>query len=231
MCTGLQIDASVTASAARNGLPGSFCGLSAGASALQAAVGAPNQPAGQAAPRTWGRTWGDRWMDPLWDARSEVSHSDAEGSASSTEGRPIGVRSERVVEQTTATPPAKRPRTQRVPFNAEMDHRLKQLVIRASISSDRPQDLPWSQIAIEFTMSLSIPKDAKQCRERCVTPCVVPPCPRPPNPSPPLNRLPRCHRTPRNTETEAVAPSPFCLYSLTSTPWHRGRARAGGTTT
>ena len=121
-------------------------------------------------------------------------------------------------------PPPNKPRAQRVLslyFNEKMDQVLTQLVDLYS------PDLPWTQIATDFTRILSIEKSGKQCRERCVTPCVVPPPapPRPSRPPSPQPSLPLPPHTPQHRK--AVAPPPLCLYSLTST----GRARAGGTAT
>ena len=174
----------------------------------------------------------ERSTEDSSDDLSQPPDSDAGGSASSIETRrgasahlsSIGT-SRRADNRNTCNQPHRHPAPQpnkppRVLFNAKMDQFLKQRVeteLRAGISPD------WTQIATDFTQTLSIEKNAKQCRERCVTPCVVPPPARPrPRPFSPQPSLPLPPHTPQHRK--AVAPPPLCLYSLTST----GRARAGG---
>ena len=179
MCTGppqeRYLDASVTASAARIGLSGLLGRPFAGALALPAAVGAPNQPAGQTAHRAGG----DR-MDHLQDARSEASHSDAEGSVSTTGGRcetsaylsSIGT-SCRAGNRKTArnhpyrspaqphTPPQRRRQQSSIPWKEEEDQRLAKLV-----AFHNPKGINWTEVARALTSDGHIDRSGKQCRER-----------------------------------------------------------------
>ena len=182
MCTGLRtanpaqpckgLDASTTASAARNGLQGLSGSLPAGASAVPATVCAPNQWAGQAAHRVGG----DFRVDHFEDARSEASLSDAEGSASSTEGRmsrqagnhttarnqrgPCG--NHRPPSRPMPAPPKEMRRKQSfMSWKDEEDQRLTALVVNHPIGP-----IEWSTVADILAEEGRVRRSSKQCRER-----------------------------------------------------------------